>query len=93
MPEQKTDQDKLSGIVRRAWRDPAFKSQLLASPRDVLAMAGIDIPDGVTIEVHENDAGTVHLVLPSPPRQELSEEELEDVAGGYERVLRGQLPN
>jgi hypothetical protein len=66
-------------LVARAWGDEAFKARLLAEQ-------GIPVPPGVEVWVHENTATAVHLVLPpGPPRVkvELSDAELEAVAGGF----------
>ena len=41
---------------------------------------GITLPDGLTIHVHEEDAGDAHLVL--PPSSKLNPEELQTAAAG-----------
>ncbi len=40
-------------ILERAWSDPAFKAELAANPRDVLAEYGIVIDPSETINVVE----------------------------------------
>jgi hypothetical protein len=66
--------------------DPAFRDQLLADPRGTVSeLAGIDLPELVQVTVHEESLTSVHLVVPaSTPASsgELSEEDLELVAGG-----------
>ena len=76
-------------IVAKAWQDEAFKQGLLANPQAVLQEHGIAVPDGVTVRVVEdtaeieNTAESVYLVLPPRPASgELSDDELEQVAGG-----------
>jgi Nitrile hydratase, alpha chain len=64
-------------IVAKAWRDPAFKAELIA-----LKAEGIDIPAGMTVTVVENTDKLFHLVLPPVPSDELSDEALDAVAGG-----------
>jgi Nitrile hydratase, alpha chain len=54
-----------SELIESCWRDPAFKKQLLASPRTVLKQEGIDVPAELTIKVHENTAEVMHLVVPA----------------------------
>ena len=81
-----TEQDKASAahgkIIARAWRDPAFKAKLLADPHATLKEAGVTVPEGVTVKVVENTDTHHHLVLPPKPTGELSDEDLDKVAGG-----------
>jgi nitrile hydratase alpha subunit len=69
-------------LTARAWADPAFKARLLAEPTVVLAEQGIRFPPEVAVEVHESTPTTVHLMLPPKPSDELSDEQLDAVAGG-----------
>jgi len=74
-------------IMERAARDPNFRERLKSNPRETISHElGISIPADLTIEIVEDTASTVHLVLPpatANPREELSEGDLEGVAGGY----------
>ena len=69
-------------IIAKTWRDPAFKEELIANPAAALKSEGIDVPAGLTVIVLENTEQQFHLVLPSVPTDELSDEELDSVAGG-----------
>jgi hypothetical protein len=69
-------------LVARAWGDEAFKARLLAEPGPALAEQGIQLPLGVEVRVHENSPTVVHLTLPPAPAEELSDEQLDVVAGG-----------
>ncbi len=84
MPQ--TDQDKAATahgkIIARAWRDPAFKAKLLADPHATLKEAGLQVREGVTVTVVENTDTHHHLVMPPKPTGELSDAELDKVAGG-----------
>ena len=51
-------------LVQRAVKDPALRRQLLAAPRQVLVEAGVELPEGLEVEVLENTDTVVHLVLP-----------------------------
>ncbi|MDG2031506.1 MAG: hypothetical protein P8J45_10940, partial [Phycisphaerales bacterium] len=53
-------------------------------PKAVLAEYGMDVPDGMNLNVVENGDTTVHITMPAPPsgHQDLSDEELRNVAGG-----------
>ena len=78
-------------IVVKAWGDEEFKEKLLADPAAVFKDNGIDIPQGVEVKMVE--AATekvVHFVLPPPPTEaELSEEDLDKVAGGMSYQNQG----
>ena len=80
MPENDNEFGK---IIAKAWRDPAFKADLIANPAAALKAEGIDVPAGVTVTVLENTDKQFHLVLPPVPTGELSDESLEAVAGGW----------
>lgn len=78
--------NKYAQLVARAWRDTAFKARLLADPKAVLHEMGLEVPAGVEVAVVENTAQKVTLVLPAAPTGELSEEDLDRVAGGIGRI-------
>src|SRR5262245_19687256 len=71
-------------LVARAWSDDAFKARLLAEPAPTLAEQGITMPPGVEIRVHENTPTMVHLTIPPKPSDDLSDEQLDSIAGGAE---------
>ena len=74
-------------ILSRAAVDPAFRRGLLDEPRGTLRSAlGIELPAGFSVRFAERGA-EIEVVLPdSGPGEELSEEELDAVAGGSEPV-------
>ncbi len=72
-------------VVERAIKEEGFRQEVLNNPRAVLARDyHVHIPETVSIRVIEDTAETLTLAL--PPRQEavqdLSDAELEAVAGG-----------
>ena len=68
-------------ILTKADEDSDFRASLIADPKAAIASeVGTAIPDGFDVAVHEDSATTFHLVL--PPSPQLTEAELETVAGG-----------
>ena len=73
-------------ILTRASEDGDFRAQLIADPKAAITSEiGTAIPEGFDIVVHEDGATTAHLVL--PPSPELTDAEMEEMAGG--RGYRG----
>ena len=90
------DRDALEGqkiygrVVAKAWEDDGFKQRLMANPVEVLKEYGMNVLPGVEVKVVEGrgqpEIGPNRMVLPLPPRpssNELSTEELDQVAGGF----------
>jgi hypothetical protein len=74
---------KMSQLIAKCWSEDSFKKKLLADPAAVLKAEGVkvELPAGMTLKVVENTDKVFHIVLPPKPT-ELSEEQLELVAGG-----------
>jgi hypothetical protein len=71
-------------LVAAVWADPALKRRLLADPGAVVAEQGIAVPAGVQVRVVENTERTTYFVMPRQPfEDELSDEQLQRVPGGY----------
>jgi hypothetical protein len=73
-------------LIEKAMKDTSFRHQLLVNPKEVIeAEFGQKIPEAIQINVLEEDANTVYLILPQVvqnPEMELTEAELNAVAGG-----------
>jgi hypothetical protein len=72
-------------LIEKCWKDPAFKKEVVSDPKGMLEKhIGQKLPEHVKIFIHEEDAGTLHLSIPPAPSNltELSDEDLEKVAGG-----------
>jgi hypothetical protein len=80
-----------SQIVAKAWTDAAFKKRLLADPAAALKESGVEVPRGLQVKVVENTDQVRHLVLPTKPSGEISEADLEKVAGGRGKAGADQL--
>jgi len=71
-------------LVADAWADPELKKRLLKDPAKVFAERGMVPPAGKDIKILEETESTWYMVIPEKPAEgELSEEELEGVAGGF----------
>ena len=77
-----TTQAELQGkIIAKAQAEPEFRAQLVADPKAAIEeVIGSEIPEAITVQVHEDSATSFHLVL--PPSRELTEEELATVSAG-----------
>ncbi len=71
-------------VIAQAWVDEEFKAKLLADPATVLAENGIEIPEGMTVKFVEGQENEILVHLPPrpPDSAELSDEDLEKIAGG-----------
>lgn len=70
-------------IRAKADEDEAFRSRLLGNPREAIKEAsGLTVPEGFSINVHEESATEFHLVLP-PAGSRLSDDEMRGAAGGF----------
>lgn len=88
--QQKQGAILLEALVKKAWESPTFKDQLVADPTAAIKdFTGKDfaMPKGKKLiaEDQTNDS-VIYLNIPSQPNideLELSEEQLEQVSGGF----------
>ena len=82
----KTRKDIEAHIIAKAWKDKAYKQELLTNPQAVLSREfGVEFPQEVKIQVLEENSTSLYFVLPMSPMaitEELSEDQLEAIAGG-----------
>jgi hypothetical protein len=78
--------DPQQQIILQASSDPEFRNRLLQDPKAAIEeQLGIQVPASVLVRVVEEEPGEVVLVLPAQgmaPGTQLSDAELEGVAGG-----------
>jgi len=84
---------EMGQLIAKCWADEGFKQKLLADPAATLAAEGIELPDGLSVKAVENTDKVFHLVIPPQPSDsELSDEDLDVVAGGGLQDIKGVKP-
>ena len=76
-------ENPLQKVITRCWEDEAFKERLLADPAATLSAEGVDVPEGMTVNVAVDAADVRTLVIPLPPIGELSDADLAGLAAGH----------
>lgn len=56
----------------RIWSDEALRKRLLADPKPILKEFGLQLPDSVSVQIHENTPTLMNVVLPRKPEGGLS---------------------
>ncbi len=70
-------------IGKKAAEDEAFRLALLSDPKAALEKElGVVIPEDIKIEVHVESMKSLHLIIPPANTDELTDDDLESVAGG-----------
>ena len=68
-------------LIEKAGENGEFRAQLLADPKTVIENEfGVTVPEGFSLNVHEESPESAHIVL--PPNPGLSTEQLATAAGG-----------
>lgn len=87
--KQKNSQELLQKIITKAWENKTFKEELIANPLDAIEKATgerVNLPEGKTLIIKDQtDESTIYINIPAEPNMEdmeLSEEQLEVIAGG-----------
>ena len=80
MTEQK---NAMAQLFAACWKDEALKARFMSDPKAVLAEHGLEVPGNLDVKVVENADDCVHITMPAPPSGDLSDDELEQAAGGF----------
>ena len=84
-----TRRDLQTALIEKCWKDAEFKRKVISDPKGMLEQhMGQKLPPGVKIFIHEEDGNALHFSIPPAPANltELSDEELEAVAGGTDVI-------
>jgi len=95
MSEASSRQQMERRLVQRSLEDDAFRQRLLEDPKAAVEQElGTRLPEDVRVVAVQETADTIYLVLPLGSRDaqdadELSDRELEAVAGGWDAQTAG----
>ena len=81
---QKEIENAFVAVRKKAVTDKSYRQKVLSDPKAAIkALTGKDVPAGIQIKVIENDPKyAMTFVLPEMISEEISEKDLEKVAGG-----------
>lgn len=85
MSESITSRDDLEQALGRRMRDDeGFRQEVLADPHTAIArLTGITLPQSVAVHIHEETSAALHIVVPGPESDVLTDEQLDSVSGGW----------
>jgi len=73
-------------LKKRASGDEVYRQLCLDNPNEAIKqISDMEVPEGVTINIIENDPGVDHTIILPPITAELSKSELDNIAGGRGR--------
>jgi hypothetical protein len=74
----------LRDLFIACWKDEELRNRFKANPTAVLAEYEMDVPEGIAIDVVENNDAVQNITMPKAPENldELSDEEILNAATG-----------
>ena len=92
--ESRKEQEVLQSVLSKAWEDQTFRKKLIEDPVNTIEnFTGVKIimPEGKTLVViDQSDNSKVYMNIPVEPdleNMELTEDQLENIAGGGQNVM------
>ena len=79
-------------FAQKILSDESFRAQLKSDPKGTLAAQGMNVPDGVEVQVVESTDTKHYLLLPPIQTGELTDEQLESAQGGGSAIILMYLP-
>ncbi len=86
-------QEIIESVISKAWEDATFKKELIADPiKTIEKLTGVKIvlPEGKNLIItDQTDKANIYVNIPVEPEienMELTEEQLETVAGGGQQI-------
>ena len=78
---------EFQAVISKAWEDDQFRKSLVDSPKAAIqSLTGLEIPQGYNLVVNDQtDVSKIFVNIPPKPNiddMELTDEQLEQVAGG-----------
>ena len=71
--------ESLDRIIAKVWADEAYRTAFLANPKAALRAQGVEVPDEITLNVHENSDTILNIVLPTRPELTLVGDDLKSM--------------
>jgi len=73
----------IADIKKKASEDESFRKLCLDNPSEAIKqISGMEVPEGVKINMIENEPGVAHTIVLPPEPGAIKDEELDQIAGG-----------
>jgi len=80
--EEKINQ-VIKDIKKKASEDETYRKLCLDKPNEAIKqISGMEVPEGVKINMIENKPGTAHTIVLPPEPGSIKDEEMDKIAGG-----------
>ena len=89
--QPQTRRDIEAQIIAKAWKDDAYKQELLSNSKGVIEREfNVQLPEQINVQVMEENPTSLYFVVPVRPEiagHEISDEQLEAIAGGVVNAI------